>query len=116
MSGPFEDKGKSETNNPAKSGEVKKPKKRGPKTSGKILMTDNIVRIEGLIAKGSNKTALIAEAMKLAKSEVSAILNRMYKIGMVERVNTSKTNRPEYTYSLDSSFSESGEDWLDPVR
>lgn len=116
MSGPYEDKQKAETNSPAKSGEVKKPAKRGPKTEGKILLTENMIKARNAMREGFNKTSSIAEALELKKSPMFSILYRMYRIGMIERVNESKTNRPEYVYTLNEGFKVPDTLKFDPIR
>ena len=115
MTGPYEDKENSETHSPAKSGEVKKPNKRGPKNKGKIMVTPNMIEIKKLIVCGVNKTTLIAVKLGGWKSATFKVLDRMYKIGMIERVNISKHNRKEYVYTINPDFRIHGKSEFKPI-
>lgn len=109
MAGPFEDK---------ENAEVKSPngRKRGPKTEGKILITESMLRFKRLIVSGLNTSRLISDGTDHCVPSTCKVLERMYRVGMIDKENISKHKRAEYKYTINNEFSENDSGIMDPIR
>ena len=109
MTGPFKDKENAEVKTPNKG------KKRGPKNEGLIMITSNMIEYRNLMRRGIDTSVKIAKHTDDCIPAVSKVLERMIKIGMIERVDISDNKRKLFKYTVNNNFSDDGNTGIKPI-